>query len=88
MSQHSAKIQYVSSLILFGTIGLLQTGLAYVFYFGPMSVLPVRTVAILGYIEPVVSVLCSAFVLREPLSISGWLGAVLIIGAAIVSERP
>ena len=68
-------------------LGLVQTGLAYVLYLSPMEVLPVQTVSILGYIEPVVSVLCSAFLLREPLPWIGWLGAALIIGAAIGSER-
>ena len=45
-----------------------------------------QTVAILGYLEPVVSVLCSAFFLKERMGPEGWIGAVLIIGAAAVSE--
>ena len=44
------------------------------------------TVAILGYLEPVVSELCSALFLHEPMKAAGWIGAVLIIGAALVSE--
>ena len=36
---------------------LVQTGLAYIFYFGAMGELPVQEVALLGYLEPVVSVL-------------------------------
>ena len=51
-----------------------------------MAVLPVQTVAILGYLEPVVSVLCSFFFLHEPLTLWGWIGAALVIAAAAVSE--
>ncbi len=67
-------------------LGVVQTGIAYILYFGPMGILPVQTLAILGYIEPVVSVLCSTILLREPLPVWGWLGAALIIGAAAASE--
>jgi RarD protein len=74
------------SLLLVGMLGVLHTGVAYCLYFSGMASLPVQTVAVLGYLEPVVSVLCSALFLREPLSPAGWIGAVLIVGAAVVSE--
>ena len=67
-------------------LGVLHTGAAYCLYFSGMAKLPVQSVAILGYIEPVVSVLCSVIFLREPLGWYGWIGAVLIIAAAAVSE--
>ena len=67
-------------------LGILHTGLAYCFYFRGMGSLPVQTVAILGYLEPVVSVLCSVLFLREPLSLPGWLGAALVLISAAVSE--
>ena len=67
-------------------LGLLQTGFAYCLYFRGMAALPVQTVAILGYLEPVISVLCSAIFLHEPFSLPGWLGAVLILASAAVSE--
>ena len=68
-------------------LGLLHTGVAYCLYFSGMARLPVQQVAVLGYIEPVVSVLCSAAVLHEPLSAAGWTGAALILGAAVLSAR-
>ena len=67
-------------------LGVLQTGVAYCLYFSGMASLPVQSVAILGYIEPVVSVLCSVLFLREPLGWYGWIGAAMIIAAAAVSE--
>ena len=67
-------------------LGILHTGLAYCFYFGGMGSLPVQTVAILGYLEPVVSVLCSALFLREAMTPLGWVGTVLVLVSAAVSE--
>lgn len=76
------------SIFILIILGVVHTGIAYSMYFGPMGVLPVQTVAICGYIEPVVSVLSSALFLREPMTIFGVIGAVCIIGAALVSELP
>jgi drug/metabolite transporter (DMT)-like permease len=67
-------------------LGVVHTGFAYCLYFSGMARLPVQTVAVLGYLEPVVSVLCSALILGERMPLSGWLGAVLILAAAAVSE--
>lgn len=75
------------SVLLTAMLGIVHTGLAYRLYFSAMGNLPVQTISILGYIEPVMSILCSAIVLGEPLGIAGIVGAVLIIGAAAVSER-
>ena len=75
-----------TSLLIIVVLGVVHTGIAYCFYFSGMGSLPVQTVAILGYLEPAVSVLCSAVLLHEALGIAGWIGALLIIGAALVSE--
>lgn len=74
------------SLLIVLMLGALHTGAAYCLYFSGMGSLPVQTVAVLGYLEPVVSVLCSALLLSERLSFLGWLGAGLVIAAAAVSE--
>lgn len=77
-----------------GTIGLLlvvgvvHTGIAYALYFGSLMQLKAQTAAILSYIDPVVAVLLSALVLREHMSLLRGLGAVLVLGAAVVSELP
>lgn len=76
----------IRSVLIILILGFVHTGIAYCLYFSGMANLPVQSVAILGYLEPVVSVLCSAFFLREHMGISGWIGAVLILGAALVSE--
>ena len=72
--------------ILLLVVGIVHTGVAYVLYFGCMDGLRIQTVAILSYIDPVSALLFSALLLREPLSLLNIVGAVLIIGSAIVSE--
>ncbi len=74
------------SVLIILMLGIIHTGAAYCLYFSGLGSLPVQTVAILGYLEPVVSVLCSAILLREPMGPAGWIGGVLILGAALVSE--
>ena len=69
-------------------VGVVHTGLAYWMYFGSMEHLKSQTLAILSYVDPVVAVLLSALLLREPMSILATIGAVMILGAAIVSELP
>ena len=87
IKNHGFSLEWdVKSLLIVLMLGIFHTGFAYCLYFSGMGTLPVQTVAILGYLEPVVSVLCSVIFLREYMDIFGWIGAVLIIGAAVVSE--
>ncbi len=74
-----------SVLIIF-MLGILHTGIAYCFYFDGLARLPLTTYAILGYFEPVIAVLCSVFLLHERMSVTGVIGTVMIIGAALISE--
>lgn len=74
------------SIIVILIMCLVHTGFAYVLYYGALPKLPVQSVAILGYLEPVVAVFCSAVFLKEAMSTAAWIGAVLIIGAAVTSE--
>ena len=67
-------------------LGVLHTGIGYIIYFDAVNKLPTQTVGILSYIDPVEAVLLSAFFLREPISVYTVIGAVLILGAAAVSE--
>ena len=75
-----------SAVVLLLIVGIVHTGVAYVMYFGSMDGLRVQTVAILSYIDPVSALLFSAFFLRERLSLLSVIGAVMIIGSAVVSE--
>ncbi len=77
------------AVIMVLIVGIIHTGIAYVLYFGSMEGLRVQTIALLSYIDPVSALLFSAFLLKEPLTLLNVIGAVMIIGSAIVSEiRP
>lgn len=87
LNNRGAELDWNTRSIVFILIlGLVHTGIAYCLYFSGMATLPVQTVAVLGYLEPVVSVLGSVFILRERMGVCGWIGTVLIIAAAVASE--
>lgn len=69
-------------------VGIVHTGFAYALYFDSMKNLPAHTIAIFSYLDPVLAVILSALVLREPLSLWGGIGAILILGSALYSELP
>lgn len=73
---------------MLAVVGVVHTGIAYALYFGAMEKLNAQTVAILSYLDPVLSILLSALILREKLDAFSVIGAVLILGSALYSELP
>lgn len=67
-------------------LGIVHTGITYCAYFGSLTHLPGQKVALLSYIDPLVAVLCSVFILSEPMSVAQWIGGGLILGATALSE--
>lgn len=67
-------------------VGIVHTGIAYALYFGSMKNLKAQSIAVMSYIDPVFALFLSAIVLHEKMSVFGMVGAILIIGSAIVSE--
>ena len=74
------------SIIPILVLGLLNTGIGCYFYFSSIGKLPVQTVAICGYLEPLSAVLFSVIFLKETMLPIQIIGAVLIIGGAILGE--
>ena len=68
------------------TLGLINTGLAYLLYFTGLQKLPAQSVALISYVDPVSALVFSALILHESLTPTQLLGAVLIIGGAILGE--
>ncbi|MBQ1524832.1 MAG: EamA family transporter [Firmicutes bacterium] len=66
---------------------LIHTGIAYVLYFSSIDELPVQTLAIMSYLDPVVALLLSVFLLREPFGIAQLIGAALILGAGYMADK-
>lgn len=67
-------------------LGLVNTGMGCYFYFSSIAYLPVQTVAILGYLEPLSAVILAVVILGESLLPVQIIGAALIIGGAILGE--
>ena len=74
-------------VIMLLIVGMIHTGFAYTIYFGAMGGMKAQTIALYSYLDPIIAVILSAVLLHENLSIAGWIGAVLIIGATAISER-
>lgn len=67
-------------------LGLLNTGIGCYFYFSSIGKLPVQTVAVCGYLEPLSAVVLATFILHETMLPLQMIGAVLIIGGALFGE--
>lgn len=75
-----------SSVLMLLIVGLVHTGIAYTLYFGSTDGLRAQTIALFSYIDPVSALLLSMIFLHEPMTAAGICGAVLVLGAALVSE--
>lgn len=73
-------------LILLLVVGVLHTGIAYALYFMSMERLKAQTVALYSYIDPVVAILLSVFLLQEKMGVENIVGAILIFFAIIINE--
>lgn len=67
-------------------LGFINTGIGCYLYFSSISNLPVQSVAICGYLEPLSAVLFSAVFLKEVMLAKQVLGGVLILGGAAAGE--
>ncbi len=74
------------SVLLLIFVGIVHTGLAYALYFDALVHIQGQTAAILSYLDPVVAVLASVLILQEPMLPTEAVGALLILGAALLSE--
>lgn len=67
-------------------LGIFNTGIGCYFYFSSIGNLPVQTVAICGYLEPLSAVIFSVLFLSESMGLVQIIGAALIIGGAAFGE--
>lgn len=75
-----------SSILPIFILGLLNTGIGCYLYFSSIGNLPVQSVAICGYLEPLSAVLFSVVFLKETMLPLQIVGAVMILGGAILGE--
>lgn len=76
------------SLMMLMIVCMIHTGIAYALYFGSMGDLKAQTIALFSYIDPIVAIILSALFLKEHMSMMGAIGAVLVLGATLISELP
>ena len=79
---HIDSANWIPILIL----GVFNTGIGCFFYFSSIGDLPVQTVAICGYLEPLSAVVFSVLFLRESMTIVQVIGSVLILGGAAFGD--
>jgi len=89
LTEDLTGITYTPFIILMILIlGIVHTGIAYALYFGSMDNLKAQTIALFSYIDPITAIILSATLLREGMGAMEAVGAVLVLGATIVSELP
>lgn len=69
------------------TVGLIHTGITYCMYFSALKELKGQEIAILSYLDPLVAVAISFFILGEPMTIWQMLGGILILGFTLWNEK-
>lgn len=67
-------------------VGLVHTGVTYCLYFSSLKELPGQKAAILSYIDPLVAVLVSVFILGEEMTLLQVIGGALILGFTLWNE--
>ena len=67
-------------------VGLVHTGITYCIYFSSLKDIPGQEAAILSYIDPLVAVLVSVFILGEDITVPQIIGGVLILGFTMWNE--
>ena len=67
-------------------VGVVHSGIAYCLYFSALKDIPGQEAAILSYIDPLVAVAVSVFVLGEQLMLTQLIGGILILGFTLYNE--
>ena len=89
LTENVAAMEFTGlSVLMLAIVCVVHTGISYALYFGSLMELKAQNAAILSYIDPVVAIILSALLLREHMGVLGAIGAVLVLGAAIISELP
>ena len=82
---HLQALDGISWMMLL-VVGLVHTGIAYVLYFTSVADLPGQQIAILSYIDPLVAILISVFLLSEPMTALQIVGGILILVFSLWNE--
>ena len=76
----------IQTLPLLLVAGIVHTGIAYWLYFGSMGALKAQTMALYSYLDPIVAIVLSLVVLKEPMTPIAAIGSLLVLGSAFFTE--
>ncbi|PGS49395.1 DMT family transporter [Bacillus sp. AFS041924] len=76
-----------SSILLIFILGIVHTGIGFLLFFLGMQKLNGQSIATLSYLDPITSLLISAVILQEQMTIVQMIGGTLLLGSTFVSEK-
>ncbi len=76
-----------SSIPFILILGMVHTGIGFLFFFSGMQKLKGQSIAALSYIDPITSLLISAVILQEHMTFVQLCGGALLLGSTFVSEN-
>jgi len=71
-----------------GFLGVFCSGLAYIFWYDALQVIPASQLAVFLYVEPLVAVVVAAAILRERITPPALLGGTIILFGVWIVNRP
>ena len=71
-----------------GFLGIVCSGLAYIFWYDALQAMPVAQTGVFLYMEPFITVVVAALVLNEPFLLSSLLGGAAILGGVWLVNGP
>ncbi len=71
-----------------GFLGVICSGISYVFYYDALQVIPASQAGVFLYLEPLVTLVVAAILLGEPLLVISLLGGVVILLGVWMVNRP
>jgi drug/metabolite transporter (DMT)-like permease len=72
--------------ICLATVCIVHTGINYCLYFSSLKDMSGPKVALLSYIDPLISVLLSFLILGEKITMLQIIGAILLLGSMLLNE--
>ena len=74
--------------VAIGFLGVLCSGLAYIYWYDALKALPVAQVSSMLYVEPIVTLFVAAALLNEPITLAALLGGgVIMVGVKIATLK-
>ena len=89
----SPEVQQISNIPLDGWIaiaflGIFCSGIAYIFWYDALKVLPVAQTGAFLYLEPIITVVVAAIVIKETILLATLVGGIIILVGVWLVNRP